>query len=67
MGFIAHLQLRITRNYNAAQVTITHTSLLSLLQPPLVVTWLQSSNKGYSSHAYGSRTALPNCRLKTRD
>jgi hypothetical protein len=26
-----------------AQITITHTSLLSLLQPPLVVAWLQSS------------------------
>jgi hypothetical protein len=44
---------------------ITHTSLLSLLQPPLVVAWLQSSNKGYSSRPYGSRTALPNRRLKT--
>jgi hypothetical protein len=46
--------------YNAVQITITHTSHLSLLQPPLFVTWLQSSNKGHSSPPYGSRTALHN-------
>jgi hypothetical protein len=30
-GFIAHLQIGITGNYNASQITITHTSLFSLL------------------------------------
>jgi hypothetical protein len=54
-----------TSNYNVAQITITHTSLLSFLQPPLVVAWLQSSNKGYSSRTYGSRTALPHRRHET--
>jgi hypothetical protein len=38
--------------------------ICGVLQPPLVVPWLQSSNKGYSSHPYASRTALPNRRLK---
>jgi hypothetical protein len=46
IGFTAQLQLGITSNYNAAQITITHTSLLSLLQPPLVGAWLQSSSNG---------------------
>jgi hypothetical protein len=67
IGFIAHLQLGITSNYNAAQIIIVHTSLLSMLQPTVVVAWPQSSNKGYSSHPYGSRTALPNHRLKDSD
>jgi hypothetical protein len=57
-----------TRNYsykyNAAEITITHTSLLRLLRPPLIVAWLQSSNKGYASR-YGLRTALNNRRLNT--
>jgi hypothetical protein len=65
IGFIALLQLRITSNYNVAQISIIHTSFLSLLQPPLVVAWLQSSNKDYSSCPYGSRMALPNHQLKT--
>jgi hypothetical protein len=63
--FTAHLQLEITSSYNATQVSITHIRFLSLSQPPLVVAWLQSSNKGYSSHPYSSRTALSNRRLKT--
>jgi hypothetical protein len=46
--------------YNASQISITHTSLLRLIQPPLVVAWLQPSNKGYSSDPYGSKTALLN-------
>jgi hypothetical protein len=46
-GFIEHLQHGIPSNCNAAQITVTHTSLLSLLQPPLVVGWLQFSNKGF--------------------
>jgi hypothetical protein len=48
IGFLVHLQLGITKNCNTAQLTITHTSLLSLLQPPLVGAWLQSSNSDYS-------------------
>lgn len=54
--FSAHLHLEISSSYNFAQITITCTCLLSLLQP---------SNKGYSSCPFSSRTALPNCRLKT--
>lgn len=54
----------ITSNCNAARIIITHTSLLGLLQPPLVVAWSQSSNKGYSSCPYGSWTALPHGWLK---
>jgi hypothetical protein len=48
-------------------MTITHISHLSLLQPPLVVAWLQSSTskERYSSRPYGSRTALANRQLKT--
>jgi hypothetical protein len=46
------LQQRIIRKYNAAQITITHASLLSFLQPSLVV--------AYTPRPYGSRTALPN-------
>jgi hypothetical protein len=61
--FIAHLQLEITSN--VAQTTVTYTSLLGLLQHPLLVAWLQSSNMGYSSRPYDSRTAFPNLRLKT--
>jgi hypothetical protein len=52
-GFIAHLHLGITSNCNAAQITITHTSLLNLSQPPLIVARLQPSIKGYSSRPYG--------------
>jgi hypothetical protein len=52
IGFTAHLQLGITSNYNAAHITINHTRLLSLLDHPLVVAWLQSSKKGYSSHKH---------------
>jgi hypothetical protein len=62
--FVAHLELGIMSNYNAAQITRTHTSLLSFLQHPLVVALLHSSNMGYSSYSYGSRTAFPNLRLK---
>jgi hypothetical protein len=57
IGFIAHLQLAIASNYNASQVTITHTSLPSLLRPPLVVAWLQFSNNGYSSRPSSLQTA----------
>jgi hypothetical protein len=28
-------------------MTVTHTIILSLLQPPIVVAWSQSANKGY--------------------
>lgn len=45
IGFVAHFELGNTRNYNAIQISITHISLRSLIQPPLVVAWLQSSNK----------------------
>jgi hypothetical protein len=31
IGFIVPIQLEITRDYNAAQITISHTSLLRLL------------------------------------
>jgi hypothetical protein len=62
---IARLQLRIKSDYNTAQITRIHTSLLNLLQPPLAVAWLQSSMKGYSSHPCSLRTALTNCQLKT--
>jgi hypothetical protein len=48
-GSTAHLQLGITSNYNVAQTTTIHTSLPRFLQPPLVVAWLQSSNKDCSS------------------
>jgi hypothetical protein len=61
VGFIGHLQLGITSNYDAAQITVALTSLLSLLQPLLDVAWLQSSNKGYSSRPCSLRTALTNC------
>jgi hypothetical protein len=56
-----------TRNYNCnvAKITITHASLLSMLQPPLIVAWLQSSNNRYSSSPDGLRTAPPNRGLKT--
>jgi hypothetical protein len=64
IGFIGHLQLGITGNYNAAQITITPTSLLSLLQPPLGVVWLQYFNKGYSSRPCSLRTAPTNRRLR---
>jgi hypothetical protein len=60
--FMTYLQLGITRDCNAAQITLTHTSFLSLLQPPLDVARLQSSDKGYAS-----RTALPNSRLNSPD
>jgi hypothetical protein len=43
--YCTHIQPGITSNYNAAQITIIYTSLFSLLQPPLVVAWLQSSNR----------------------
>jgi hypothetical protein len=59
------IKLGIKSSYNAAQITIIHISFLSMLQTPLVVAWLQSSNKGYSSATYGSRTALPNRRIDT--
>jgi hypothetical protein len=62
---IAHLQLGITSNYNIAQATTIHTGLLSFLQPPLVVAWLQSSNKECPSRTRGSRSAIPNRLLKT--
>jgi hypothetical protein len=54
MKFSAHLQVGNKVN------VIPQASL----QTTLVVAWLQSSNKGYSSRPYGSRTALPN-RLRT--
>jgi hypothetical protein len=46
--------------------------LLSLLAggyltSQLGIAWSQSSNKGYSSRAYSSWTAFPNCCLKTPD
>jgi hypothetical protein len=63
--FIAHLQHIITSNCNSAQISITRDNLLSLLQLPLVVAWLQSANKGCSSHLYGPRNAFPNRRLTT--
>jgi hypothetical protein len=67
IGLIVHLQLGTTSrsNCNAAQTITTHNSLLSMLQPPLVVAWSQSSNKGYSSLPCSLRTALTNRRLKT--
>jgi hypothetical protein len=52
-------------NYKTEWIAIIHTSLLSLLRPPLVVAWLQFSNRGYSSHPYVSPTPLHNLRLKT--
>jgi hypothetical protein len=54
-----------TRNCNL-QFTISHTSLLSFLRPPLVVAWLQSANKGYSSRPWSLRTALTNHRRQRR-
>jgi hypothetical protein len=65
IGFIAYLQLGITSNYNATQISIIHTSLLSLLESPLVVASSQSSNNGYNSCSHGSRTSLSNRRLKS--
>lgn len=47
----------IPSNYNAAEITMFHTSLLSLVPFPLVVALLQSANKGCSSGTYGSRIA----------
>jgi hypothetical protein len=38
--FITHLQSRITSNYSAAQITLTHTGLLSLLQLTSIFAWL---------------------------
>jgi hypothetical protein len=58
IGFISHLQLGITSNYNDAQISIPHISLPSLLQPPLIVAWLQSSNKGYSLLQVGRSVRL---------
>jgi hypothetical protein len=52
IGFVAQLQLGTTSNYNTAHITITHISLLGLLQRPLVVAWLQSSNRVCSSRPY---------------
>jgi hypothetical protein len=54
IGFTAHLQHGITSNYDAEQITITHTNLFRLLQPPLFVARLQSSNMGYSSRPHAS-------------
>jgi hypothetical protein len=51
--------------YNTTLITVTHTSLLSMLQPPLVVAQLQSPNKGYFWHPCSLRTALTNRRLET--
>jgi hypothetical protein len=39
--------------------------VVAYLTTQLGVAWSQSSNKGYSSRPYGSRTALSNRRLKT--
>jgi hypothetical protein len=50
-------------HYSSFQVSCHN--IVSLLQALLVVAWLQYSNKGYSWHPYGSRTALPNHQLKT--
>jgi hypothetical protein len=55
-----HFQLGIASDYNVTQISISRTSLLSLLQSPLIVAWLQTSNKCYSSRSYGSKAALPN-------
>jgi hypothetical protein len=55
-------QLHVT--ITSRKITITHANLLSFLQPPSVVAWLQYSNKGYSSSPYGSKTALPNRQLR---
>jgi hypothetical protein len=65
IGFITYLKLVTTINYNTALITVTHTSLLSLLQPPTVVARLQSSNKGYSCHSCSLGTALRNRPLNT--
>jgi hypothetical protein len=63
--FIAHLQLVTTINYNTALITVTQTSLLSLLQPPLAVAQLQSPNKGYSLCPSSLQTAFTNHWQKT--
>jgi hypothetical protein len=65
MGFIAYLQLGITSSYNAAQITITNTSLPSLLKPPLVVAWFGLLTRAITQALNGSRTTFPNSRLET--
>jgi hypothetical protein len=56
LGVPSPLQLGTISDYKATQITRTHTSIPSLLQSRLVVAWLQTSNNGYSSCSYGSRT-----------
>lgn len=54
--FGAHLQLEITSNYNFTQIKITHTSLPSLLQPPI-------SLPGYNLLTWGIPHALKASKL----